>query len=655
MLVASATISRAENLPSLSRDDSTWQSRRPTDQDGSLRSNGWVSAPNEVIPSVEDNAPANPYGGAAWQPAESANVVPRPAAAPATATSPAKQTRWIAPNGSVPRGNANPSSTAAAKPTSVQNAAGNMTSSADRPPAREPQQFVPPAGAARLPITADRNGVGPAPRNANSTPATITPSAGMENKSTRSTPEQRARQAGSVNHVANQQVAKAANTPGAQTNDSAARFSGSMMQPGAPARDQISAAPTPPNAQNKSNRAQSGSASPNHFANDGSWIRPLRQVAYQTGGMNADPGEMSLPDAPMSGGQWIDGTPGGPGGDGSCGPSCPCEGAYSCDSGCPCNGGCPCDGGPGCGDGCEPGCADEPGCGSSKDHDLFCVGWGDDESCHTIRVRVPRFQEVMILTGVHGFKGPYDQDFTGGANRDSGNFGFQEGINIGAKVPFVDWGYQIGFEGTQSELSGDANTGVDHSFTQSFVTGGVFHRTPNGLQGGIAWDWLHDERNDGADFTQLRGELSLVNCGCHECGVMGSIHLNDKKFTVAESEGLTTTTTLQATNQYLLFYRMHGCRGGEGRVFGGVDDNSDGIVGADFLLPMCGCWSLQSEFTYLIPDDSAGTVGSQQEAWNLAINLVWHWKGHARECHSNPYRPLFNVADNGSFIVDDRP
>jgi hypothetical protein len=371
--------------------------------------------------------------------------------------------------------------------------------------------------------------------------------------------------------------------------------------------------------------------------------------------MNGDPAEMNLPEQPMpGGGQWIDGTPGGPGGNGSCGPSCPCDGAYSCDS-CPCNGGCPCDGNPGCCDGCEPGCADEPGCGCSQPKDLFCVGWGDDESCHTIRVRVPRFQEVMIVTGVHGFKGPYDQDFTGGANRDSGNFGFQEGINIGAKVPFVDWGYQIGYEGTQSELSGDANTGADHSFTQSFVTGGVFHRTPNGLQGGLAWDWLHDERNGGADFTQVRGELSLVNCGCHECGVMGSIHLNDKKFTVAESEDLSTTTTLQATNQYLLFYRMHGCRGGEGRVFGGVDDNSDGIVGADFLLPMCGCWSLQSEFTYLIPDNAAGTVGSQQEAWNVAINLVWHWKDHARECHSNPYRPLFNVADNGSFIVDDRP
>ena len=358
---------------------------------------------------------------------------------------------------------------------------------------------------------------------------------------------------------------------------------------------------------------------------------------------------MELPSPNMAGGdgQWIGGPSGG--GDGSCGPSCPCDGAYSCD------GGCACGGGPGCCDGCQPGCADEPSCGCSKQTDLFCVGWGDDESCHTIRVRVPQFQEVMVLGGVHGFKGPMDQSPIGGTNRDSGNFGFQEGINIGAKVPFLDWGYQLGFENTQSELSGDANTGLDTSFTQSFVTGGVFHRSPNGLQGGVAWDWLHDERNNGVDLAQVRTELSLVTCGCHECGLMASFHSDNKTFAIPQEEGPTLHKSLQATNQYLLFYRLHGCRGGEGRVFGGVDDDSDGIVGADFLLPMQGCWSLQSEFTYLIPENSPGVIGSQQEAWNVAINLVWHWKGHARECHSNPYRPLFNVADNGSFIVDDRP
>jgi hypothetical protein len=55
------------------------------------------------------------------------------------------------------------------------------------------------------------------------------------------------------------------------------------------------------------------------------------------------------------------------------------------------------------------------------------------------------------------------------------------------------------------------------------------------------------------------------------------------------------------------------------------------------------------------PDEPGGEIGAQQEAWNLSMALVWHWDCAARRCHSNCYRPLFNVADNGYLIVDDRP
>lgn len=370
---------------------------------------------------------------------------------------------------------------------------------------------------------------------------------------------------------------------------------------------------------------------------DNSWIQPLRQVAYHAGApeeLHAPPGsepeEMPLPtDAggPMmsteiqSDGEWI-GSPGGAPccSDGSCsdcGPMC-CEGVDGC----------------GCGK-CEP-----------DTLDLCTVGPHDDESCDTVRIRVPKFQEVMIFGGVHGFKGPYDQ------NRDTGNFGFQEGFNVGGKLPFTETGYQIGYQAQQSQLSGDANAGIADSFAQHFFTTGVFRRSRDGFQGGAVWDLLLDERQSSVAFSQIRAEFGFVDRGCHEIGVTGAVHLKNNTFLNAQQE---TSVTFQSVDQYLLYYRMHGPRGGEGRVYGGVTDDGDGIVGSDFMIPLTDSWGLLPEFTYLIPKDNGGTIAAREEAWNIAISLVWHWRGHARSCYSSPYRPLFNVADNGYMIIDNRP
>ena len=95
----------------------------------------------------------------------------------------------------------------------------------------------------------------------------------------------------------------------------------------------------------------------------------------------------------------------------------------------------------------------------------FCIGPGDDESCHTVRLRWPKWQEVTVFGGVQGFKGPYDQE------RDSGNFGFNEGFNIGAKVPYAELGYQFGMRNVHSQLNGDKDTGIDESHFQTFRHG----------------------------------------------------------------------------------------------------------------------------------------------------------------------------------------
>ena len=277
--------------------------------------------------------------------------------------------------------------------------------------------------------------------------------------------------------------------------------------------------------------------------------------------------------------------------------------------------------------------------------EVFCIGPGDDESCHIVQVRWPKWQEVVLFGGVQGFKGPYDRE------RDSGNFGFNEGFNIGAKVPYCALGYQFGYRATESQLNGDKDTGIDKQFVQSFVTAGLFHRQKEGLNFGVVWDALVDERAQ-QNFHQIRSELSVIGCGCHEFGFGATVGTNTHKLEDPNNQG--TDLDYQASDQYVLFYRLHGCNGGEGRIYAGVNNDSDGILGSDTLIPIGGCFSFQSGFTYLIPNQKNGTEGATHEAWNIGLGLVWHWDGQARKCFDNCYRPMFNVADNGILIVDQQ-
>jgi hypothetical protein len=330
---------------------------------------------------------------------------------------------------------------------------------------------------------------------------------------------------------------------------------------------------------------------------------------------------------------------------------------YGGPAGCCNEAGCPC-GGPCCGDGCEPGCGCpcgapcgepgcdcEPGCGcpSGPKKEVFCIGPGDDESCHTVQIRWPKWQEVIVFGGVQGFKGPYDRD------RDSGNFGFNEGINIGAKVPYAQLGYQIGYRAAESQLNGDIDTGIDKSFLQNFFTAGMFHRQKEGLQFGVVYDALIDERTHSQNFNQLRSEISIIN-GCHEIGFDATVGLNTHRIEDANQDVL----FFQASDQYVLFYRLHGCAGGEGRVYGGFNADSDGILGSDMLIPISDCVGVQGGFAYLIPNEKNGAEGAAHEAWNIGLGLVWHFDHQARKCFNNCYRPMFNVADNGYLIVDQQ-
>jgi hypothetical protein len=180
----------------------------------------------------------------------------------------------------------------------------------------------------------------------------------------------------------------------------------------------------------------------------------------------------------------------------------------------------------------------------------------------------------------------------------------------------------------------------------------LFHRQAEGLNFGVVWDILSDERYVTHHYNQVRTELSIRDGGCHEIGVDATIGLNDHTL---PDDGFGNALTFQASDQYLLFYRYHGSCGGEGRFFAGVNNNADALVGADMNLPIGERFCVTSGFEYLIPSSASnGLEGANQEAWNISLGLVWHWDCQAHHCFDNCYRPLFNVADNGSLIVDQQ-
>lgn len=252
---------------------------------------------------------------------------------------------------------------------------------------------------------------------------------------------------------------------------------------------------------------------------------------------------------------------------------------------------------------------------------------------------------LELFAGVQGFTGPAN------SSAASGSFGFNEGLNWGMPIPlFGCMGGQIGFRATQSNLSGSAIS--DDTRRQAFVTAGLFRRVDVGLQGGVVVDWLSDGWYRDADLVNLRGELSWVINSTHEVGFWGAFGTKDSKDLAANEQ----LVAFETTDLFAFFYRYSfgGCRDGDARLFAGWSGESDGLIGADLRLPLSDTWALETNFAYLIPNEGSG-VGFDadhfQESWNVGINLVWY-PGRLWGKGDRYYRPLFRVADNGSFMMD---
>ncbi|MEO1615755.1 MAG: DUF6666 family protein [Planctomycetota bacterium] len=325
--------------------------------------------------------------------------------------------------------------------------------------------------------------------------------------------------------------------------------------------------------------------------------------------------------------------------------------------------------------GLEPVCGTEvllePGCGLEICETSGCDSMDPNCGCNVCaggtqgfldglfpRLEV-RWKRYDFFAGVSSFTGPMNFANVSGTGTDldgAGSFGFYEGFNRGFSLGLFgsDLAYQSGVRFTQSNLSGAGFT--DESRGQVFLTSGLFRRVDYGLQYGVVLDYQYEDWYFRSDMIQLRGELSWVTRAQDVWGFKFAAGVDDDTAltSVTDDAGqvVQNTIVLEPLTQYRIFHRqtLAGCGLFEGFV--GWTDNDDGLLGMELDLPIHPNLMWNTSATYLIPSEGTAQAGHTEESWNLGIGLTFR-PGGVRG-GSRYSRPLFKVADNGSFLVDRR-
>lgn len=307
------------------------------------------------------------------------------------------------------------------------------------------------------------------------------------------------------------------------------------------------------------------------------------------------------------------------------------------DDGCGgCDGGC----GAGCGVGqsyfdCGP-CGNRiGGCGPEYWQNCWLWGLGG------------LFQNAELMAGAQGFR---SRNFTAGNQLvDDASFGFYGGLNLGLSLCPLTCGLfsgQIGIRSVQSEFDGEIFSSDNRD--QLFVTAGIFRRVDYGLQMGVVGDFLHEEWFTETDLAQIRGDISWVYPGGNALGFRITSGTEDDVTSGIINGQAFNNLFAEVIDTYRFYYRATAANGGFCDLFAGWSDADHAVLGLDFDMPLNGLWAMQSGFTYLLPDVPEGTAMSTQDAWNVYVGLSLRPQGPL--WYGNYDRPLFNVADNGTFV-----
>lgn len=261
-----------------------------------------------------------------------------------------------------------------------------------------------------------------------------------------------------------------------------------------------------------------------------------------------------------------------------------------------------------------------------------------------------------LWVGTSSFVNP-SSSFTNAAGTNVGQvegaFGFQEGFNFGSQLPSLlsgQVGSQIGMRLVQSNLQGTQLS--NSSRNQIFATAGLFRRVDYGFQGGVVFDYLHDQWIERVDLAQLRGELSFLFSPAHEIGFRFTENGRTSQQQVRiPSSGTLVTSQLRTLDTYRLFGRRRFGPCAASVVEAHLGTSSDGgvLMGLMMQNPLSGQLGLEASANYFIPKGSIAQK-DMHEAWSIGMAIVWT-PGRSFGTQRDYYRPLFEVAGSGTLIA----
>ena len=259
------------------------------------------------------------------------------------------------------------------------------------------------------------------------------------------------------------------------------------------------------------------------------------------------------------------------------------------------------------------------------------------------------WENLTIGVGGSGFKSPI-------SHANGGAFGFSQTLNWASPSTLMSpINLQAGVRAVQAFPSGydDPYRGTWQSGRrdQFFGTIGVFRRNIgcSPLNIGLAYDMMRDKYFVDYDLEQLRSELSYSGMYGYEFGYRGSHGLKNDSVQLFGQQ-----FDVRTVDYHTLFIKKYFANGGEGSLAGGATEYGDIMVRAEYSIPLSNEWGLKNSFSYVIPQSGHNASSPQRESWDVSLQLVYQPRGGMLAGFCNPFRALFDVADNGTMIQRGR-